>query len=227
MKGIYRIRHIETGRSYVGSSVDIERRWREHIWLIRRNLHRAKHLMHAFQKYGADAFAFEVLEEMPAFNDETRLERENHWIQVLKPAFNVAPVAGSTLGMKHSAKTIENMRKSRTPEVLAAISAAQSGRIKSAEEIAKMKASLKGRISPRKGVKLSDETKAKISKNRAGIARSPEAIAITALKNTGRKRTDEMRARMSAAQTGRTFSAETKEKMSRARIAYCERTAVQ
>ena len=217
MKGIYTIRHLTTGRCYVGSSVNCQRRWAQHKSAIRKGKHPAKHLMHGFQKHGSDAFTFEILEECDA---SMLLERENYWIAKLNPVFNVAPVAGSNRGFKHTAATIKNMRASRTPEVRAAISAAQKGRIKSAEEIARLSASLMGRISPRTGVVLSDEIKEKISKSKCGSSRSPAATAKARLKQIGQKRTAEQRARMSAAQKGRTFSEETKLKMSIAARAY-------
>jgi group I intron endonuclease len=220
MQGIYSIRHLASGNCYVGSSGNLSLRWSQHKSAIRKGKHPAKHMMHAFQKYGSDAFTFEVLEECDVSDNAARIERENHWIAKLKPVFNLAPVAGSNQGYKHTAETKTKMLASRTPELRAAISRAQTGRVKSLEEITRLSASLMGRVSPRKGVTLSEETKAKISKNRTGIARSAEASAAAAASNAGRKRTDEQRARMCAAQKGRTFSDETKARMSLAALAY-------
>ena len=173
MQGIYTIRHLTTGRCYVGSSVNMSRRWTQHKSAIKKGKHPAKHLMHAFQKHGSESFAFEILEEC---DSAMLIERENYWIAKLKPAFNVAPVAGSNLGHKHSAATIENMRNGKTQEVRARIGAAQKGRIKSSEEIKRLSNALKGRISPRKGVTLSEETKARISlATKAVHARKREA----------------------------------------------------
>jgi group I intron endonuclease len=232
MKGIYAIRHIESGRCYVGSSVNFSRRWIEHRRKIKAGTHPARHMLHAFQKYGADAFAFVILEECDVSSEATRIERENHWMSVLKPVFNVAPVAGSVLGLKRSDEAKANMSKAqkgrvsnlrgipRTQSVKDAIGAAHKGRSKTDEHRANLSASLMGRIGPRKGVTLSEETKAKISRNRSGIARSAEASAAAALANKGRKRTEEQRLKMSRAQKGRTFSEDTKLKMSFAALAY-------
>ena len=41
--GVYAIRHIETGRCYVGSTVDMSRRWKEHKIRIKSGKHPAKH----------------------------------------------------------------------------------------------------------------------------------------------------------------------------------------
>jgi group I intron endonuclease len=200
MKGIYTIRHIETDRCYVGSSVNIARRWVEHRRLIRAGKHPAKHMLNAFQKYGSDAFAFEILEECDVSDDAIRCERENHWIDKLKPVFNVAPVAGSVLGLKRSAEARANMSKAqkgristlkgvpRTPEVRAKISESSKKRVFSEEHKLAFSQARKGTVSPRRGVKLSDETKAKISKNRRGIPRDPALVEYVASLNRGRVR---------------------------------------
>ncbi len=66
MQGIYKIVNLADGKasSYIGSSVDIKKRWACH----RSTLHSGKHdnarLQHAWNKYGEDAFAFSGLEEV-------------------------------------------------------------------------------------------------------------------------------------------------------------------
>lgn len=181
MKGIYTIRHIETDRYYVGSSVHIERRWKEHKHRIRNGTHPAKHLMRAFQKHGSDAFVFEILEECDVSDEAIRIERETFWINRLQPVFNVAPVAGSILGLKRSSEARANMSAAqkgrispfrgipRSPEVKAKISQGSKGRIHSELHRARISAALKGRISPRKGVILSPEIRAKISASKTRV----------------------------------------------------------
>lgn len=100
MKGVYVIRHLSSSRSYVGSSVDVKRRWRQHKASFLRGDHPAEYLMRTFRKYGESSFEFLLLEET-----DNLVERENHWIKVLSPEFNIAPVAGSVLGIKRSVET--------------------------------------------------------------------------------------------------------------------------
>lgn len=58
MIGIYKITNKLNGKSYVGQSIDIKRRWREHI------NNSSNSLIHkAIIKYGEDNFIFEILEE--------------------------------------------------------------------------------------------------------------------------------------------------------------------
>lgn len=198
MQGIYTIRHLTTGRCYVGSAVNIKRRWAQHRSAIKRGVHPAKHMMAAFQKYSSDAFTFEVLEECDISIEAVRIERENYWMQRLKPVFNNAPAAGTILGMKQTAETRAKISAALkghvpSPERNAKISASNMGRVISAESRAKASATLKGRV-------ISDEWRANIS---AG--------------GKGRKVTDEQRTHMSAAQKGRIISPEHRAKISASR----------
>lgn len=78
MIGIYKIQNKYTEECYIGQSVDIERRWRQH----RANLDakgklRRYPLYRDMRRYGLSAFTFEVLEEC----SRSQLnEREDHWI---------------------------------------------------------------------------------------------------------------------------------------------------
>ena len=72
MIGIYKITKIENGKSYIGQSNNIERRFKEHI---------AKDdipIDIAISKYGSKAFTFEVLEEC---NEDVLGEKEKYWIE--------------------------------------------------------------------------------------------------------------------------------------------------
>lgn len=122
--GIYAIFHKPTGRVYVGSALSIYARWKDHRNSMRRGTHRNPYLQRTFDKYGADSFEFRVLETVP--NPENLIEREQHWIDRLhttnrSKGFNIAPRAGSNLGLKF------------TPEQRARIGASVRGR-KTSEE---------------------------------------------------------------------------------------------
>jgi hypothetical protein len=72
---------------YIGSSMDISTRWREHKYDLRMNNHRNQHLQNAYNKYGKDAFVYEVLELIDEENKDQQFEREQYWID-LKEACN-------------------------------------------------------------------------------------------------------------------------------------------
>jgi len=212
----------------VGSTVNIERRWKEHKQRFKTGAHPARHLASAFNAYGEKAFEFVILEECDISNEALRIERETYWMRLLKPVFNVAPIAGSVLGLKRSEEVRAKMSKAqkgrpsklkgvaRSPDARAAISSGRKGMKFAPEHIANMSAALKGRASPRKGVTLSDETKARISASKSGKKQDPAAVKARAEANRGRVRTAEQRERMSAAKRGKAFSLEHRAKLSKA-----------
>ena len=78
---IYRIYHIESGKSYIGqTSLSVEERYKQHIYNAQLKTSRAynQHLKRAIRKYGEDSFAVEEIEQC----DNSLLdEREKYWIE--------------------------------------------------------------------------------------------------------------------------------------------------
>lgn len=164
--GIYKIANLANGKIYVGSAVQIGRRWRYHRSCLRRNKNRSIYLQAAWNKHGEDSFIFSVLEIV---DDKSKLlEREQYWIDSLGASkkgigYNISPTAGSTLGMKQTEETRRKVALTKigvrpSAETLAKLSAAQKGRTVSPEHRAKISASLKGRVVP-------PEIRAKIAEN--------------------------------------------------------------
>lgn len=83
ISGIYKITNLETNECYVGSSKDVKSRWTIHkcpsAWKKQKN----NKLYQDFQQYGLDKFSFEIVEET-----ENLKEREQYWIDLLKPSYN-------------------------------------------------------------------------------------------------------------------------------------------
>ena len=71
MIGIYKITKKENGKSYIGQSNNIERRFKEHQYKTDIPIELA------IQKYGIDAFIYEVIEECPL---EDLDKKEKYWI---------------------------------------------------------------------------------------------------------------------------------------------------
>jgi len=61
--GIYQIVNTINGKLYGGQAQNIRIRWGNHRWHLENNSHRNKHLQNAWNKYGGDAFRFEVIED--------------------------------------------------------------------------------------------------------------------------------------------------------------------
>lgn len=79
ISGVYMIWKTVTNAIYIGSSVNIHKRWVEHKREIRNGSHRNKYLQNAVRKYGIENFKFVVLEEIHG----SRLKlysREQYWI---------------------------------------------------------------------------------------------------------------------------------------------------
>lgn len=148
---VYAIRNIASGRVYVGSTASVDRRWNAHRHNLRKGKHHSPTLQRSWDKHGADAFSFEILEKV---DDVDRLlEREQHWIDELKAAdpdlgFNVAPVAGTRRGVPQPSSMVEKLRAERlgipkSVEHRIKIGDAQRGRARDEEENRKTSEGLK------------------------------------------------------------------------------------
>lgn len=177
--GVYRWINLETNKSYVGSSVNLRRRFNTYYSFS--YLTRNKSLISkALLKYGYSRFRLEILEYC---DPSVLMEREQYYIDLLKPEYNILKIAGSLLGFKHSDSTRERLSKFYTgriisPEVRDKLSNSQKGRVHTAEALVKMSKSKLGR-------KLSEEHKKNISAACAGRAQSQESkLKITATNGT-------------------------------------------
>lgn len=112
--GIYKIEHIESGKCYVGSAKNVTTRWKLHRQQLKSGKHHSEKLQRAYLKYGQDAFRYSIIEIVP--EPGGLIEREQYWIDLLdciKKGYNIAPRAGSALGLKRSAVTKAKMRAIR------------------------------------------------------------------------------------------------------------------
>lgn len=223
--GIYTITS-PSGKQYVGSAVNFQRRWKKHRQEMRDGSHHNQPLGHAFKKYGLEQLEFSVLllcrkEDLVLF--------EQRAIDILKPQYNMCRVAGNCLGLVHSEETIakraaSNRGKVRTLEMRKASSDARKGTPLSAEHRAKITArqigskrneSTRQKMSAAAlGKKKSEAHCASNSAAQKGKTMPAETRAKIAATLLGRKHDEVSIAKMSAAQTGRSFSAETLAKMS-------------
>ncbi len=108
--GIYAIMNMVTEKWYIGSALNIKRRWNEHKCELRRNKHSNAYLQSSWNKHKEINFYFFVLEYTSI---SFLLSREQHWIditEVIKNGYNLIPIAGSSLGFKHSPETKEKLR---------------------------------------------------------------------------------------------------------------------
>lgn len=195
--GIYKITNIVTGDFYIGSAVNIRRRFSQHQFSLGRNRHDNSHLQNSWNKYGADCFEFSVCEYC---EKERTIEREQFYIDNEKPTYNICRIAGSCLGVKQTEETKQKL----------------SGECnhnfgKSPSEETKLKMS-----KVKLGIKLSDETKQRLSEAHIGVPLSKEHKCKISKANTGHIHSEEQKRKMSEAKMGHKASDETKRKMSEA-----------
>lgn len=104
---IYKITNTITNDFYIGSAVNFKNRRWGHISSLKKNKHKNRFIQNSWNKYGENAFIFEIVEIVDA--KENLIDREQYWIDTLSPTFNLAKKAGSPLGVKHSEKSRKNM----------------------------------------------------------------------------------------------------------------------
>jgi len=242
--GIYQIINLINGKRYVGSSVNLEKRRGTHWYLLRKGIHYNKHLQAAWNKYGENAFEFQVIGKCPA---ERLIELEQEVMDHLRPKYNMGKVAASRLGQKATNETrlkISSSLTGRVPskETKRKISKSNLGHITSEETRRKIGIAGKGNTytlgykhsketrrnmseakkgnTYRHGKKHSNEARRKMSRNRLGLRPSEEGRRNMSKAAMGRKPSDETRHKLSKALKGNTnclghkHSDETKRKIS-------------
>lgn len=202
--GVYKITCIANGKIYVGSAVDLRKRWIQHKIDLRGQYHANSFLQRAFNKYGETDFIFEILELVIPLS---LLDREQYWLDELNSydravGFNLAINATSPMKGRKA-----------TPETRAKMSAAHKGIKIPSEQIAKIAASNRGQkrtpetcaniSAAGKGRKMSLEAIAKSATSRTGLKRSLEANKKTGDALRGKPKSDEHRKNLSISKKGK------------------------
>lgn len=82
--GVYCIENIQSGKKYIGHSINIEKRWNEHKSALNTNRHENSRLQNAWNKYGEGVFIHTILSEC----EEEYLASEEHWWCVMTNVCN-------------------------------------------------------------------------------------------------------------------------------------------
>lgn len=155
ISGIYKITNMINGKSYIGQSNDIKRRWKEH-----RSKHswKSNHVIYrAFKKYGFENFKFEIIEECDV---KFLSEKEKYYIaefDTYKNGYNETEGGEGISGFNHSEET-----KQKLSEMLSGENNPNYG-IPMSEEQKKLRSDMfKGRV-------FSEEHKQKLSEAKIGL----------------------------------------------------------
>jgi hypothetical protein len=84
--GIYCLVNTDNQKKYVGSSKNIYQRLQKHRAYLRKNIHENKKLQNSWNKHGEGSFQYYILEFC---SEEQLLEREQFYIDTLKPWYNL------------------------------------------------------------------------------------------------------------------------------------------
>lgn len=218
--GIYLIKSTFDDRCYVGSAVNLYERRRGHKFQLRHNKHENSKLQNFYNKYGEDYLTYVVLE----FCDKNKLvEREQYYLDTVKPSFNIYAKAYSPIGHKATEETRKKLSESIRNSVKHKEAAKRNGALRKGvfkvsdetkailsakaklrrwpqEHKDRLSAKFKGRVSPTKGTKL-----------------TPEHIEKLRIASTGKKHTEEAKRKISETHRGRVFTLEHRQNISKAR----------
>ena len=170
--GVYMWINKLSGARYVGSSVDLHRRFQNYfsVLYLEGELKKGNSIINnSLLKNGYSNFRLEILEYC---SPKDCLALEQFYLDLFKPEYNLLKIAGSSLGYKHTEESLVKMRgRKLSDEAIQKVSERMVGNTHG-----------KGRV----GRKLSEEEKENISKRMKGntyglilkgIKRSAETIA--------------------------------------------------
>lgn len=170
--GIYQIVNTVNGKVYVGRSRNIEQRFGYHRHFLREGRHDNQHLQKSWNRYGADAFKFMVVESVPV---ELLQTKEQTWLDAVfatSEPYNIHTLANSPAGKPVSDVTREKRRVNMMGNKN------RLGQAVSEETKAKMSEAHRGNQRAKgKHWALSDETKERMKA--AWIRRKAKALEVS------------------------------------------------
>lgn len=138
--GIYRWVNNISKNTYIGSAIDLSKRLNRYYHNSELKKKSARPINQALLKYGHNNFSLEILEYC---SKDNLLDRENYYLDKLKPEYNILKYAYSLLGYKHTASSIEKLKlKKISPEHKLLLSLAHKNKIVGPETRAKLSAAL-------------------------------------------------------------------------------------
>jgi group I intron endonuclease len=211
--GIYKLTCKINGKIYVGKSVDINRRIKDHKrgrdgYLFKR----------AIKKHGWDSFDLEILEIVKNFDklkdNSSLLDREAYYIELfdstnLEKGYNLCKHSNDTTGThlseEHKAKLrIANLGRKMSRESIEKTRQANLGRIVSNETREKLRQASLGKTK----TPHSEETKRKI-----GLGNLGKIVSEETKEKMRKPKSEEHKEKMRQVNLGKKLSEETKEKM--------------
>jgi group I intron endonuclease len=113
--GVYVFINKVNNKRYIGSSINLTKRMTSYYYYTSSSNKSTVPIIRAMKKYGLNAFSLGIKE----FCIESPINciiLEQKWIDFYKPEYNVLAIAGSSSGFKHSAETIDLLKKKFSKE---------------------------------------------------------------------------------------------------------------
>lgn len=117
--GIYQIMNKKNFRIYIGSAVNLEKRWNKHKNCLQKGIHENRYLQNAWILYGESVFEFSEIEFV---EKEDLIQREQYYLDLLNPEYNICKIAGNTLGQKPTLGKHWNLSEKTKKKISEAIS---------------------------------------------------------------------------------------------------------
>lgn len=182
----YRIINKVNGNDYVGITVDVPKRWRDHIWDSKKEPNKKESLIaKAIRKHGVENFKFEVVATLRSWPEGCYVEKTYRRFGGGK--YNRTMGGEGVTGHRHSAESKAKM------------SAAKMG--KPANFTPEHRAKLSEHGKSLKGIPKTEEHKANLSKAKTGVPLGPRPQEVKdkiARANTGKKHSPETREKLGA-----------------------------
>lgn len=165
---IYKIRNTINDCCYVGSAIDLKKRWWQHKNELKKGTHHSQILQRAWKKYGEENFVFEIIEEI--LEKSKLIEREQYYTDILKPEYSIKKICNSNLGLKFSEEHKRKISESHMGEKNPNFGKTGElnpffGRRHTEETKRKNSESHMGKNNPMYGKKRSEESKQKSSES--------------------------------------------------------------
>jgi group I intron endonuclease len=159
LPGIYCFENKINQKVYIGKSINLRKRIKDHLNQLRADKDKCSYLQNAWNKYGESNFNIFVV---AVCHEKDLLDSEIYYIKEYSSkrpnGYNLTDGGDGSTGYRHMQETIE-----------------------------KLKSIFKGRKPPRLGAILSDETKMKISNSHLGMTYSKESKLKMAKSRSGDK----------------------------------------
>lgn len=198
--GIYAIKNLANGKVYVGSAVNLRKRFLLHTSNLTKGNHCNTKLSKAVTKYGFDNFSFTLLSLCDLAD---LLQVETTYIDSLKSVdtgYNICKEGRSALGVKRSLETRKKLSESLKGKHLGRTHVdrqlSESGR-------ERFRSKMVGKPSKLKGVPRSLAVKEKVSKALTGKSLSVEHRAALSVSHKGYIMPQYQKDKIAASNTGR------------------------